>query len=303
VSAPPVTGRGLLLVNAAVGLFGLAGVLGVLTELPAPLIVFGRVVFGGLALIGFALAQRLDLRVRRRHLALVLGQGLLLAVHWTTFFQSIAVSDIAIGLLAFATFPLFTAVFEPLLLGSRLSRLQLVGALGILLGIVVLVPEPSLEGAATRGLLWGLVGAGTFAMLVVLNRRLGHEYPSIVLSAYQSGIAAVVLAPVLVFLPASLLFDPGTLAILLILGVGCTAVAHTLFIAGLRQMTAQLASLLAGMEPVWGIALGLMILGDVPTPRSLAGGAIIVGAAVLPALHAAGWPVRRRARRSSGRSA
>jgi drug/metabolite transporter (DMT)-like permease len=303
VPAPPVTGRGLLLVNAAVGLFGLAGVLGVLTALPAPLIVLGRVVFGGLALIGFAIVQRLDLHVRRRDLALVLGQGLLLAVHWTTFFQSIAVAGIAIGLLSFATFPLFTAVFEPVLLGSRPSRLQLVGALGIVLGVVVLVPEPSLEGAAAQGLLWGLVGAGTFALLVVLNRRLGRAYPSTVLSAYQSGVAAIVLSPVVLFIPASPLFEPGRLAILLVLGVGCTAVAHTLFIAGLRHMTAQLASLLAGMEPVWGIALGLAILGDVPTPRSLVAGAIIIGAAVLPAVHAAGWPVRRRVRSSSGRRA
>jgi drug/metabolite transporter (DMT)-like permease len=292
--AQPVTGRGLLLVNVAVGLFGLAGVLGALTALPSPLIVLGRVAFGGLALVGFAVVQRLDLRVRRRDLALILGQGLLLALHWTTFFQSIAVSDIAIGLLSFATFPLFTAMLEPLLLGTRLSRPQLVGALGILVGIVVLVPEPSFEGATTQGLLWGLVSAGTFALLVVLNRRLGHVYPSIVLTAYQCGVAALVLLPVLLFVPVAPLFQPRTLLVLLVLGVGCTAVAHTLFIAGLRHMTAQLASLLVGLEPVWGIALGLLILGEVPTPRSLAGGAIIVGATLLPAVHAAGWQTRPR---------
>jgi drug/metabolite transporter (DMT)-like permease len=302
VPAQLVTGRGLLLVNAAVALFGLAGVLGVLTGLSSPLIVLGRVLFGGLTLVGVAVVRRLDLRVHRRDLPLVLGQGLLLALHWTTFFQSIVVSGIAIGLLSFATFPLFTAGLEPLLLGTRLSRPQLVGALGILVGIAILVPEPSLEGATTRGLLWGLVGAGTFAMLVVLNRRLSHDYPSIVLSAYQDGVAAIVLMPALLFFPAPLLFEPRPLLILLILGVGCTAVAHTLFIAGLAHMTAQLASLFVGLEPVWGIALGLLILGEMPTPRSLAGGMIIVGATLLPALHATGWPARRCVPPSSGRS-
>jgi hypothetical protein len=86
VAARPVTGRGLLLVNAAVGLFGLAGVLGVLTGLPAPQIVLGRAVFGALGLLAFVVARRLDVWVGRRDLPLVLGQGVLLAMHWTTFF-------------------------------------------------------------------------------------------------------------------------------------------------------------------------------------------------------------------------
>jgi hypothetical protein len=114
--------------------------------------------------------------------------------------------------------------------------------------------------------------------------------------------AAVVLMPALLFFPVSLLFEPRPFLILLILGVGCTAAAHTLFIAGLGHMTAQLASLLVGLEPVWGIALGLLILGEVPTQRSLAGGVIIVGATLLPAVHATGWPARRCALPSSGRS-
>ena len=140
-------------------------------------------------------------------------------------------------------------------------------------------------------------------MLVVLNRLLGRAYPSTVLSAYQNGVAAVALTPVPLFVPVSPVFEPRTLSILLVVGVGCTAVAHTLFIAGLGQMTAQLASLLAGLEPVWGIALGLVILGAVPTPRSLAGGAIVLGASLVPAVHAAGWPVRRRAHVPAGRAA
>ena len=112
-------------------------------------------------------------------------------------------------------------------------------------------------------------------------------------------VAAIVLMPALLFFPVVPAFEPRALVILLILGVGCTAVAHTLFIAGLGQMTAQLASLLVGLEPVWGINLGVLILGEVPMPQSLAGGAIIVGATLVPAVLATGWIARGWARPSS----
>lgn len=281
-----VSGQSLLMVNVAVALFGLAGVLGALADVPSPLVVLGRVVFGGLALLGVARLLRLRLRVRRADAALLVVQGILLAVHWATFFQSIAVAGVAIGLISFATFPLFTAAIEPLVLGTTPNRLQLVAALGILAGVWVLVPEFSLGSTATAGIVWGLAGAATFALLTVLNRRLGRTYPGLLLSLYQNGVAAIVLLPVLLVVSPAPLWEPWVLLILLVLGIGCTAVAHTLFIAGLRRMTAQLASLLASLEPVWGIALGVLLLGEHPSLRSLVGGSIIVGATIVPVLFA-----------------
>jgi drug/metabolite transporter (DMT)-like permease len=96
------------------------------------------------------------------------------------------------------------------------------------------------------------------------------------------GLLAVNLAVVLFGLAGVLGHLTGLPAPLVILGVGCTAVAHTLFLAGLQLMTAQLASLLAGLEPVWAILLGILILGEWPAGRSVAGGAIIVAATIVP---------------------
>jgi drug/metabolite transporter (DMT)-like permease len=285
-SPPGVTGRGLLFVNLAVVLFGLAGVLGELTELPAPLVTLGRALFGALALLAFAWVRDDAPRVRGPVLLLLVGQGLLLAAHWTTFFQAIAVAGVAVGLLAYATFPLFTAPLEWLLIGARPSRLQLLGSVGIVVGVYVLVPSLSFESETVQGIGWGLISAVTFALLAVLNRRAERAASSPTLSLYQNGIAALVLLPALAWSPPEtlrLLAEPPVLLGLLVLGVGCTALAHTLFIAGLRQMTAQLASLLAALEPVWGILLAILLLGEWPSVRSLAGGAIIVLSTALPA--------------------
>jgi len=69
--------------------------------------------------------------------------------------------------------------------------------------------------------------------------------------------------------------------LLLALGVLCTALSHTLFIASLRTVTAHTASVVAALEPVYGIALAFVLLGEVPSARTLVGGALIVGAAVI----------------------
>lgn len=277
--------RGLVFANVAVLFFGLAGVLGKLTVLPAPLIVFGRVFFAGLVLLAVALFQHIPLRPRRqRDGFLLLGQGALLALHWTAFFQSINVSNVAVGLLSFSSFPLFTAMLEPLLLRQRPTRVQVVAALLILPGIYLLVPSFTLQNQTTLGVAWGVLAGATFALLSVTNRWLARTYPSLTISLYQDGVAAIVLLPALFFAPSATLWTPHTLLILLILGVVCTALAHTLFIASMRYITAQSASLLASLEPVWGIVFGVLLLQDIPTLITLLGGAIILFATMLPGI-------------------
>jgi drug/metabolite transporter (DMT)-like permease len=285
--------RGVLSANVAVLFFGLAGVLGKLSGLPPPLIVLGRVLFAGLALLAVSLFQRVPLRSKRqRDSFILLGQGGLLALHWTAFFQSINVSNVAIGLLSFSSFPLFTAALEPLLLRQRPGRIQIYAALLILPGIYLLVPSFSLQNRTTLGVAWGLLAGATFALLSVTNRWLGRAYPSLTISLYQDGAAALVLLPTLFFVGAAAIWRPYELLILLILGVFCTALAHTLFIASLRDITAQSASLLASLEPVWGIVFGILLLGDIPRSSTLLGGAVIVCATLLPAV--ANWISPRR---------
>ena len=278
--------RGPVVASIAVLFFGLAGVLGKISALPAPLIVLGRVLFAAPALLAICLFQRLNMRPRRVRDGFVLpGLGILLAIHWTTFFQSIVVSNVAIGLLSFSSFPLFTAVLEPLLLHQRPGRLMVLASLLILPGIYLLVPSFTFQDRTTLGVFWGVFSGATFALLSVANRGLGERYPSIVLSLYQDGVATIVLLPTLLLIPTTApQWTLQALGILLFLGLICTALAHTLFIASLRHMTVQSASLIASLEPVWGIIFGILLLGELPTVRTLLGGLLIVAAVLLPAL-------------------
>jgi drug/metabolite transporter (DMT)-like permease len=282
---PHSSRRALLTVHGAVLLFGLAGVLGKMLPLPAFVIVLGRVLFGGIALLVVLLWRRTSLRQRnRRDLLSLAVSGALLAGHWTAFFQSIQVSNVAVALLTFSTFPLFATILEPLWLRTVPSRVEALAAVLILPGVVLLVPSFSLSNHTTAGAAWGILAGATFAVLSIWNRSLTVRYPSAVISLYQEGTATLILLPLALLVPWSRSFNVSELAILLVLGVFCTALAHTLFIEGMRTVSAQTASVIAALEPVWGIGFALVLLGEVPTLRELAGGALIVGATMLPSI-------------------
>jgi drug/metabolite transporter (DMT)-like permease len=70
---------------------------------------------------------------------------------------------------------------------------------------------------------------------------------------------------------------PADWALLALLGVGFTTLAHTLFIGSLRRLRAQTAAIVSALEPVYGIVGAALLLGEVPTGRALAGGAVILG--------------------------
>jgi len=90
----------------------------------------------------------------------------------------------------------------------------------------------------------------------------------------------VALAPLLLVGGAPGGLGTREIALLLVLGVLCTALAHTLFIDALARVSAHTASIVAGLEPVYGIALAFLLLGEVPSARTLFGGALILGAAL-----------------------
>src|SRR5262249_30202447 len=185
------------------------GVLGKLTGLPAPLIVLGRVFFGACALSMVLLVRRLPLRPKlgRDAFALV-AQGVLLAGHWTAFFQSINVSTVAIGLLSFSSFPLFTAAIEVIAARRPPNATQLLAACAVLAGISLLVPSFTLDNTTTQGVAWGLLAGATFGLLSVVNLRLGRRYPSVVISFYQESVATLVLLPLALIAPSMNLFQP-----------------------------------------------------------------------------------------------
>jgi drug/metabolite transporter (DMT)-like permease len=279
--------RSLAAIHAAVLLFGFPGLFVRWLPLSTPLIVLGRIVFASLALAAFMAARKVSFRMAPgRDIFLCVLCGITLAVHWSAFFEAVRVSSVAVGLLAYATFPAFTVFFEALLERKSPDAANVFFSGLTLAGVFLIVPRFALAEPVLLGVLWGLVSGMTFAVLAILNRRLARRHSSLRIAFYQDLVAGVVLLP---FACGGIpRLSGGDVALLAILGIFCTAAAHSLFIRGMRGVNAQTASLIASLEPVYGVLLALALLGEVPTARTVSGGAIILGAVLVVTLRAAG---------------
>jgi drug/metabolite transporter (DMT)-like permease len=266
----------LVSLHAAALLFGFAGLFGKWLVLPPAAIVLGRTLVAAVSLWALLWASR---EPRGRFEWRLAAGGAVLALHWIAFFQAIQTSSVAIGLLGFASFPVFVLLLEASILKHPLSRGDWTLALVVACGLVLIAPEWRLDNHVVRGLLWGVLSGFTFALLAIGNRQLATRRAAGEIALWQNACAAACLLPG--FFLAPVIPDARELGLLLVLGVVCTALAHTLFIRSMRMIPAHVASVVVALEPVYGILLAVILLREVPTGRTLAGAALIVGAALI----------------------
>ncbi|WP_338525764.1 DMT family transporter [Pseudomonas batumici] len=275
----PRTALGALHIGAL--MFGLTGVFGKLASAVPAIIVFGRAGFAVLALGLFARLARhqrwqpLQSRDWRR----LLLSGLLLAGHWVSFFIAVKVAGVAVATLGFASFPAFTVILEGLVFRERIRLNEILLVVLVSIGLVLVTPDFDLASQATGGLLWAVLSGLLFSLLSLTNRAGSGRIPAVQAALCQNLVVAACLlpwaAPGLAQVPALDWLWIG------LLGVFCTGVAHSLFVASLAVIKARTAAVVFALEPVYGIAAAWLLFGENPTLRMLIGGVLIILAIVV----------------------
>lgn len=267
--------QSLLEIHLAVLLFGLAGLFGKWLVLSPFIIVLGRVFFASLTLFLTLWISKQSFMVRsRKNYCYLVFLGFILSIHWVAFFRSIQISTVAVGLLSFSTYPVFTIFLEPLFFREKLIKINIVFSLFCLTGVFLIIPRFDLSDSTYAGVLWGLLSGLTFALLTIINRKLTLQFSSLIIAFYQDLFATLFLLPFfLIFQP---LLNTRDILLLVALGVICTAGSHTLFIKGMKNIKAQTASMIHFLEPVYGIIFAFLLLHEIPVLRTIMGGAMIL---------------------------
>lgn len=249
-----------------------------LIPLPAENIIYLRS-FPALAALTLALIlMRVSFLLSARDWLIGIGIGALTAAHWVTFYQSVQASSVAVGMITLYTYPLLTAIAEPLIHKQkpRLSQLvlALVGLSGV--GFIALGSFNGSISIAAIGL--GLTSSLVFTVRNLSSKILMSHVPSLMQMWLQVLVTLLLLAALLGIEPivTTSLDNWSTLSLL---GVFFVALPHTMFLFALKHIDAAKASLMSMIQPLYAILLAFFVLSEVPTIYEVIGGSIILGTA------------------------
>jgi drug/metabolite transporter, DME family len=280
--------RGFLLVVLAALCWGTSGVSGRIVADRAGLgpldIAWHRMAIGAVVLlVGFALTRRRRAgpptsltRGTAVRLALV---GVGLAAYQLAYFAAVATAGVSIAtLVALGLAPLLIAVGAALLGHGRPDRATLVALAVALTGLVLLVGISAGADTGTTVVLGALMAVGSalgYAVVTLAGAGVPAGIP-VTLAGFAGG--ALLLTPVAPVMGIRFTTEPGALAVLLYLGVVPSALAYTMFFAGLKTVPGAVASIVTLLEPLTATALATAFLGERLSPGALAGGVLVLAA-------------------------
>jgi drug/metabolite transporter (DMT)-like permease len=253
--------KAFLQLHMAVFLAGFTGVLGRLITLNAALLVWYRLLITVLVLWVIYLFKRNGRPVSLAGMARITGVGVIVALHWVSFYASIKYSNVSVALVCFSAIGFFTAILEPLVTRKAFNRIELLLGLLVIAGIYLIFQfDPQYK----TGIIIGLISALLASLFTVFNGLLVKRYKPETVTLYQlSGgfFFLTLLLPIyLKFVPAGhiipTLTDAGWL---LVLALFCTVWAFNLAMNALKKISAFTVNLTYNLEPLYGIALAFLI--------------------------------------------
>ncbi|MFM2376280.1 MAG: hypothetical protein RLZZ165_1377 [Bacteroidota bacterium] len=256
--------RAYLQIHTAVLLYGLTGILGDLISIPKPTLVWWRM---GLTVLTFLFwpgvlpdMRRLDKRV----MAKMMGVGILVAIHWVTFFVAIALTNASVTLAMLASATFFTALMEPIIRRRKFRAFELLLGSAIVPGVALVVGSTDFQIA---GILVALFSAAVAAIFSILNKDLVGKYNPLTMTMVELGSGFLLLsiaAPLYYGFTPGMAFWPVKLdwLYLAILAFACTSFAYVITLRALRILPAFSVNLTISLEPVYTMVIAYFVLED-----------------------------------------
>jgi drug/metabolite transporter (DMT)-like permease len=202
-----------------------------------------------------------------------------MTTHWVTYFYALQWSNVAIGMLSLFTYPVMTALLEPLILKTKFQKHHLILGIMVLIGVSFLAPDLTFENKMTQGLFMGLISALAYSLRNIMLKTQVQNFNGSVLMFYQMVVMLILLFPLLFFYEEKITTDQ--IPFILFLGLVTTAIGHTLFLNSFRHFSVSTASILSGMQPIYGILIAVIFLAEIPAWRNWIGGFLIISTVIL----------------------
>ncbi|NNF34153.1 MAG: EamA family transporter [Saprospiraceae bacterium] len=253
-------------IHLAVLLYGLTAILGDVIALSAVMIVWWRVLITSISLFFLIKMGKTLIGLSPRLIKIYGGIGVLIALHWITFYGSIKLANASVALICFSTTALFTAILEPIITKKPFNKLDLSLAMIIIPGMWMVVAGT--DASMHLGIAVGLISALLIAVFAILNKihiEGSDQYTISFIEMFSATIFITLLLPFLFMYGDDIAFLPPRQIdwiYLLIMSLLCTTLAYVLSLKALRYISAFAINLVFNLEPIYGIILAVFILNE-----------------------------------------
>jgi drug/metabolite transporter (DMT)-like permease len=241
-------------------IWGFTAVLGALISLDALPLVWFRMLFAVGFIAVYIYFKKIPLKISLKAKVQFLFAGLLISLHWFTFFHAIKISDISITLACLSTGAFFTSLLEPILYRKKIVFYEVFFGLLVFFGLYIIFD-------AERNYFWGiltaLASAFLSALFSVINSKLVKSHDATVMSFYELSGGVVFFTIILLFThnftPTFFSLSTKDFMYLMILSSVCTAYAFIASTSIMKFLSPYTVMLTINLEPIYGIILAVLI--------------------------------------------
>jgi drug/metabolite transporter (DMT)-like permease len=247
-------------------LWGFTAVLGKLVTIPSVEMVFYRTLLAAAGMGALILMMRGSFHLDFPDLIRLVLTGLVLAVHWLTFFAAGRVSNPSTSLVGFATCSLWAALIEPIVKRKKIQFIEVgLGAI-VLAGLSIIF---SFDFQYKLGLLLGVASGFTIALAGVINSKIVVRVNAYTITFYEmvaACVGIVLVLPIYVRLWATnhqLDLGPtfNDWIYIVLMAWVCSVYAYSASIDLSKRLSIFFIQLTLNLEPLYGIILALLVFG------------------------------------------
>ena len=244
-------------------IWGFTAVLGDLITIEAVPLVWHRMLLGSLFVLIYIIFNKGMLKVSLRSLIKFAFVGLLIALHWLAFFSAVKVSNVSITLAMMSTGAFFASFLEPIFFKRKIIGYEVIFGLIVIIGLYIIF---KVESEYLSGILLALLASFLGALFSIFNGMMVKSHNATVISFYELLFGVVFITLYILFTDG---FDNAFFNLsgsdwtyLIILASICTAYAFIASVHVMKWISPYTVMLTTNMEPVYGILLALLILGE-----------------------------------------
>tara|TARA_B100001996_G_scaffold78127_1_gene57652 strand:- start:6115 stop:6999 length:885 start_codon:yes stop_codon:yes gene_type:complete len=243
---------------------GFTAILGELIVNPSEIIVWHRMLIASILTAFFMLITKRSFKINLKLLLKYSVLGLIIALHWITFFEAIEQSNISLTLAMFSTAAFFTSILEPLLFKRKVIIYEVVLGFVVIAGVSIIF---NAEFKYLYGIILGIFSALFASLFSVLNGIMIKNDNAIKISFYEF-ISGVIFITIYIFFSSDLsdLYIDDFLSLnylyIFLLGTICTAYAFIASVYLLKFISPYSVVLTYNLEPIYGIILALIFFGN-----------------------------------------